>query len=310
MKKKLLFFTALIVLLLVCTYAFIPNIVTIKGEGSIRVTQQGLHRSILDKDNMKKWWPGTIDPSGALQYNGNNYRFVNNNISLIAAAINSTEDSINSSLYIVSLATDSVQLAWVGKTVTSYNPVKRFTKWLKAKNINEDIGMLLQKMKAFYSNNENIYGIKVEKALVMDSVLITTGAYSKEYPNTEFIYTLVDKLKDHAAANGAKEAGYPMLNIEKTDSTDYNVRVAIPLDKVLPDAPGINSKRMLGLGNILVTEVTGGIYQTAKAFKQISYYASDYQRVPPAIPFYSLITDRRKETDTTKWITRIYFPVM
>lgn len=310
MKKWLLYLIVVLVLAAICCYAFIPNIISIKNEEDIHVTQQGLHRVLLDKENVKKWWPGTISNTGAFVYNGNNYTFINNNISLIAVTITNDDDSINTSLYMVSLATDSVRLTWIGKAATSYNVLKRFTKWRAIKNVSDDLSTLMKKMKSFYSNDENVYGIKVEKALVMDSILITTGGYSKEYPSTEFIYGLVDKLKTYAAANGAKEAGYPMLNIEKNDTTDYNVRVAIPLDKRLADAPGIGCKRMLGLGNILVAEVKGGNAVTAEVFKQIGLYASDYQRTPPAIPFYSLITDRRKEPDSAKWITKVYFPVM
>jgi len=36
----------------------------------------------------------------------------------------------------------------------------------------------------------------------------------------------------------------------------------------------------------------------------------DYQRAIIAIPFQMLITDRTKETDSTKWITRLYYPVV
>jgi hypothetical protein len=38
-------------------------------------------------------------------------------------------------------------------------------------------------------------------------------------------------------------------------------------------------------------------------------YFADYKRVAMAIPFEYLVTDRETETDTTKWVTRIYAPV-
>ena len=309
MKRWWFVFCVMITAALAFVYAFIPNVITIEGKQDIQVTQQGFYRLLINKDSIKKWWPGT-HAKGDLVYNNNSYQFVNNNISLFAVPITTGNATYNTSLYIVSLASDSVRLAWLGETTSSYNPVKRFTLWFKAKKINDDINFLLKKMNQFYSNDENIYGIKVQKALVMDSILIATSAYSKEYPSVDFIYSQVDKLKNYALANGAKQTGYPVLNIEKTDSTDYYVRVAIPLNRPLPDAPGINNKRMLGLGNILVAEVTGGIAKTNQAFEQIALYAGDHQRVAPAIPFYSLITDRRAEKDSLKWVTRIYFPVM
>ena len=67
---------------------------------------------------------------------------------------------------------------------------------------------------------------------------------------------------------------------------------------------------MLGGGNILVTEVKGGKAEINKAYKQIMNYMADHSRTPPAIPFESLVTDRRNEPDSNKWITRIYYPVM
>jgi hypothetical protein len=39
-------------------------------------------------------------------------------------------------------------------------------------------------------------------------------------------------------------------------------------------------------------------------------YISDHERVPPAIPFLSLVTNRMLEPDSSKWITLIYYPVM
>jgi hypothetical protein len=63
-------------------------------------------------------------------------------------------------------------------------------------------------------------------------------------------------------------------------------------------------------GNILTGEVTGGQKQIEEADRQMQLYIMDYQRSIIAIPFQMLITDRTKEPDSTKWITRIYYPVV
>jgi hypothetical protein len=294
-------------------YVFIPSVVSLKSTTSIKVTQQGLYRMLLDKNNVQKWWPGNESKAaadGKLSLGGYNYTIYNNNISLMPVHITGNETALKTSLYIISLQTDSVQLAWAGSMITSYNPVKRFFAWQKAKKINSDMKSILQKMQSFYSVNENIYGIKVEKALVTDSVLISTGADSKGYPDTKFIYTLISKLKTYAAANNAKQSGFPMLNIDTKDSIIFNVRVALPVDKTLPGAGDIAQKRMLGNGNILVSQVKGGVAVTTTALEQILKYSLDYQRVAPAIPFFSLITDRTMEPDSSKWITKVYCPVM
>jgi hypothetical protein len=100
-----------------------------------------------------------------------------------------------------------------------------------------------------------------------------------------------------------------MLNIEPFDSTNYLVKVALPLENLLPDNGDILQKRMLKDGNILVAKTEGGYAKTIEVFNQIKNYATDYKMSSPAIPFYSLITDRTKETDSSKWVTKIYYPV-
>ena len=67
---------------------------------------------------------------------------------------------------------------------------------------------------------------------------------------------------------------------------------------------------MLGGGKILICDITGENNKVNYALKQLEYYLRDYNRVAPAIPFISLITDRLKQPDSTKWKSRIYYPVM
>ncbi len=157
---------------------------------------------------------------------------------------------------------------------------------------------------------ENVYGLPILKALVSDSLLIFTEASSKGFPTTEFIYSQIDQLRKYIVDQSAKETGFPMLNINTTDSINYLTKVAIPVNKRLKSSGNISFRWMLGGGNILVTEIKGGPASIDKAFKEMENYVSDYRRTAPAIPFQSLVTDRTKEPDTSKWITKIFYPVM
>ena len=64
------------------------------------------------------------------------------------------------------------------------------------------------------------------------------------------------------------------------------------------------------MGDILVAEITGGKNKIDSAMKQMDTYALDHQYNNIAIPFYSLVTDRMKVADSTKWVTKIYYPIM
>ena len=88
----------------------------------------------------------------------------------------------------------------------------------------------------------------------------------------------------------------------------YKIMVAIPINKIVPTTEKFLLKRMVP-GKILVTEVKGGAYTADVALRQLTLYMEDNRLISPAIPFQSLITERIKEADTTKWMTKIYFPV-
>jgi hypothetical protein len=98
-----------------------------------------------------------------------------------------------------------------------------------------------------------------------------------------------------------------MLHIT-SDSGYFETMVAIPVNKVVPPKDNFLFKRMVP-GKILVTEVTGGRYTTAHALKQLENYLEDNELQSPAIPFESLVTDRSRQPDTSKWVTKIYYPV-
>jgi hypothetical protein len=297
--KKIIIAAFILMMLIGSLYIFIPNIVRLKSSTGIKTTQKGLQRMLLNNKNVANWWPGTINKDS----------FYDNSITLLPIIIENKETSIKSTLFLISIQTDSLNLEWVAQTISSYNPVKRFTSYIKARQINNDMDMVLKKMKQYYSFPKNIYGYDIQKELVVDANLISTSGKCKGFPGNEFIYGLINKLKGYANEENTKITGYPMLNIEPFDSVDYLVRVALPLEKLLPDKGNIHQKRMLKNGNILVTEIKGGNAQTGEAFNQIMHYANDYERSSPAIPFYSLITDRTKEPDSSKWITKVYYPV-
>lgn len=297
---------------LICIYLFIPSSIQLKSDIYIKTSRSGLYRMLLNPESVGKWWPGqrVIDSmKGYNLFNGSHYLIGQGDVSLVPVIIKNNQSVTHSSLYLIAPVPDSCQAAWVCEIATSSNPIKRFRTYQNARVLKHDMDIILSKMKAYYSKDENIYGIQIQKELVKDPILISTSALSKEYPTTEFIYSLLDRLSNYATLHTAKETGYPMLNINTEDGINYDTKVAIPIDRVLENSGDISQKRMLGNGNILVAEVKGGITNAALAFEQIQKYADDYQRAAPAIPFYSLVTDRRKEPDTSKWITRIYYPV-
>ncbi len=313
MKKNIFSIAILLVLVIACTYIFIPGKIRIKQSTTIHSSKNALYRKLINAEAWREWWPEKQNPTDTI--NGfflNGIRFFPGEPKFISmpVLIKSANLSGYSEITFIPFGIDSTTLQFDISVPTSNNPFKRIAVYLNSKQLKSGVSLILQSINNTYSRIENLYNYDIQKKLVIDSSLIFTSKEIKGIPDINSIYSLIDKLSDYISKNAAKETGSPMLNIFKKDSNTYLVKVAIPVDKKLPSSGDISYRWMLGGGNILVTEVKGGQNEIDKAYKQILNFISDYRRTAPAIPFESLVTDRRKEPDSSKWITRIYYPVM
>ena len=165
-------------------------------------------------------------------------------------------------------------------------------------------------IKQHYSLSANLYDLDIRREIVDDSTMISTFDSTIGYPSTEKIYSLIDKLRAYISSQQAQATDSPMLNIFSKDNRTFFTRVAFPTNKTLPSKGDIVFRKMLYGGNILTALVKGAPNKADSAIVAIENYLSDYELTSPAIPFYSLVTNRLAEKDSTKWTSKIYYPVM
>ena len=310
MKKGILATGILIIMGIGLFYFLKPTKSSIFSNKTIKTNTKAFSRTILEEDTWKKWWPGKVvvnadNDSSLFEYNGCAYKITEKRFSSLIVSITEHDTKFISELMFIPIAIDSVTMIWSSKSFQGGMNLND-----KTTKINKDLETIMGAIQAFYATESNIYGLQIEKKHVVDSMLISTSVLLNIYPTTADIYSMIDKLKSFAKANYAKEAGYPMLNIYKTDSIHYKAQVALPIDKKLQDKGDIHYRQMLGGGNILISEVKGGTYNINKCLGEMEKYVEEHGFVAPAIPFQSLVTDRRVESDTSKWVTKLYWPVM
>jgi hypothetical protein len=85
--------------------------------------------------------------------------------------------------------------------------------------------------------------------------------------------------------------------------------VGLPINKFLKPQLPISFVKMTN-GNFMATQVQGGLATVQNALDEMQLYFDDYDKTSMAITFQYIVTDRIKETDTAKWITKIYAPVL
>ncbi len=308
---------AAVVLILVLAFCSIYIFITpsgIKQSTVFSVNAAAFKRTFPDEKAWEKWWPGEVSKNAEGRpdfiFNGNSYRLVDKRINALIITIDGKNKADSTVLDFLSLHPDSIILDWKVRLQASISPFQRIREKNREGQLKKDILHLQKAIQEHFSVDSNIYGITILKEQVRDSLLVSTFATTPDYPDTEFIYALVDNLQNYIQSQGAEETGHPMVHVTTRDSLEFTSRVAIPVDRKLPGSGSISYKWMLGGGNILVTEVKGGPHAIREAFRQLEYYVVDHRRTAPAIPFESLVTDRRKQKDTAAWVTRVYYPVM
>lgn len=170
--------------------------------------------------------------------------------------------------------------------------------------------VLMDAMKNYLEHPSNMYGLEIKEIQLKDSVLISTRTATSTEPGITEIYQQVKKLQDYAAANNATATNSPMLHVQKKDSLHYEFMVGLPVSKRIPETNDIRIKAMPYNGNMLITEIKGGPGNIKNGLRLMDIYREDSKRTSPAIPFELMITNRATEPDTTKWLTRLYYPVM
>jgi effector-binding domain-containing protein len=312
MKKWLLITLVILALLLTSVYVFFPKLLHISNIEKINCNINSVNRFVMVEDKWAKWWPGTVEhdslsSKNVFIYNGYKYIITGNKYYAVAIQTHDNELAIDGTIFFLPMSSDSVQAEWRYSLETNSNPVNRIHLSWETKKVNNNMMDIMRSMKAFLEKQENVYGMRIDEIRVKDTILVTTKFSSDQYPSTSKIYGLISGIKNYISINKARETNFPMLHVWQ-DSGLFHTTVAIPVDRRIPENKTYSMKRMVP-GKILVAEVTGGLYRTREALRQLGFFLSDNNLSSPAIPFESLITNRMEEPDTSKWVTKIYYPV-
>ncbi len=315
MKKWIIALLAILLLIVLSTYIFIPSKLTVSNISIIEANENGTLRNLSDENKWQKWWnyrdedllPTSQKTTSSFTCNNNSYKLSEKQYKSVKINIENKGRSIESIIFLIPLKADSTVVRWQFTVAASSNPFKRILDYQAAKEMKGCMNNILDHLKLFLQKKENVYGASFERTSFKDTLLISTKAISNTYPSTSFIYNLVKSLKSFAINKGALQTAAPIYNITKEDKL-FNVMVALPVNKVLPDEGKFAFKKMIP-GSFITTMVTGGEQSVNNAMQKIHQYFNDYHLTSMAINFKMLITDRSAESDTTKWVTKIYQPV-
>ncbi len=311
MKKLLALALVALVLLVISVYVFIPSKIIVSNVRYITAYQNTAIKFINDSAMFNKWWRSvTVKEDTNYNYNGYTYHIKSTLSNLADIGIQPATDNLNSALVCLNIYLDSSALQWSTELDASLNPVQRIMQYNKAKKLKENMGALLDKLKAYLDKPENVYGINVKEVKLKDSVLIASQITTTAYPSVPDIYKEVNKLKAYVVSQQASATNAPMLNVSQLDEKNYKVMVGLPVSGRINQTPDFIIKRMPYGGSMFTSTVNGGYYSIQQALQKLTEYYLDTKRASPAKPYELMVTDRQQETDTAKWVTKLYYPIM
>ena len=300
----------LLVLVIAAFYFFIPSPLKSSLLVPVKCNVFGADRVLGDTGKWVRWWPEDGKGRGGLEYDGVNYRPGKRLMRSVEINIDDKSSALSGMLVIFSAPhIDSCYLQLQFDQRVSLNPLKRIRQYREAQHLKADMMIILDRFRTYLESMQNVYGLTMVEKSTPGSLLEQTIHIVGMYPTTDTIYTEVRKLERFLAAHGSRKAGHPMMNITALADGRYKLRVALPADKVIPNSGDVQSGEV-PTDIFLQADVVGGDGAVRAGFGSMGNYISDYGRTIVAIPFASLITDRRLEPDSAKWVTRIYWPLV
>jgi hypothetical protein len=303
MKKWLLLFVFVLLVGALCVDLFIPSTLMVARTVPVQCRAVAAFPLLSNENRWKDWWPGSELRE--------KFRIRRLSYQSIDIVFHEGGQLIATQMSLLPVGSqDSSLLHWETTLHCGWSPVERLWEYGRARRLGELMDGMLVSASEYFSKKENLYGVPIDVGSTMDTLLIVTRMVKKGLPTNEDIYAQVDKLDQYMRAVNSRQTGAPMVNIvaKEDEPGAYRLMVALPVGTRIEGKGDISFMRLVP-GRFLITEVKGGPADVDKALEGLRAYIRDYQLTVMAIPFQSLVTDRRQQ-DSTRWVTRIYYPIM
>jgi hypothetical protein len=307
--KRVVFIAAFfLIILLVFIYVFIPSTITSSKTASIKCIDKNILQLIGNKQGWSKWLPKESFATDLIQYKDYQLKLGAATYTSVVFDALKDGDVIFNEIGFVKDSVTKTKISVISSIATGMNPFTRFRKWQMMKNYGTVVNDLLQQLISFAEDKKNIYGVDITDGRIPDSLFISTRKTFDHHPTEAEVYQLIDQLGVYANGKNAKPVNQPMMHLERIDSNHFEIMVALPIDKVIGNEGNFSFKQMVK-GNTLIADVRGGRATINNGLRALEQFKSDYQFTSPAISFELMIIDRRAEPDTSKWVTRLYYPI-
>jgi hypothetical protein len=288
MKKRML--NLGVFAIMIGSYLFFDFSFSVSRTVAGRCTLSAANRCFHDTSRWAGWWPKS---------SGMTYKIMSVTYSEVRVELGLGDGRQVAGVFrIAPLNMDTILFQWEG----------HLPGYFRRAELGRRMEAVVDSFRTFVQDTKNVYGVNFHRTMSHDTTLIAIAYDAAAYPGTDEVYRKVDSLKAYIASQGAEATGFPWLNVTRKADSTYKVTVAMPTNKRLPGKGRIAPQRFVPW-RMIEGEVYGGPHTIEKAFGQLQLYKLDYILTIIAMPYQYLIMDRRQQSDTTEWVTRICAPI-
>lgn len=304
--KKLGWFIGGLILALVIFSLFLPATSVTRSSRSVNCTNEALIRFTVKPSNWKSWWPGEVLNDSTIQYKNESYQI---EIILLNGFKALRDDRLERiEFQFTPLVGDSSELSLTRTRVSGWNPIVRISRWLNSKFNSNKNDVLLDSIADFFDKPAKVYGFEIKRDKVIHISWMSGKRVFDHEPTQQETSSLLSDLRSYIESQNGVIQADPILHVRSLDEKSFELMVAYPTDRNLTPNTDFSVKNMIP-GYLMVGEITGGPNTIKLAEQNLELFMRDHKLQSPAIPFQTLISDRSKITDTSKWVTRMNYPV-
>jgi effector-binding domain-containing protein len=287
-------------------YFFIPSTIIVSRHEKIKGFD--INVFALLKDSL--FIQHSHNSTGPVSSNNKDFNFyLNKNIfPRLFIGAETSKDKINGEVEIVPTSKiDSTDINWHFELPAGYTPFSRLKTYFTAKNLKANFIIHLEKLFQLSGDTKTLYGLTINESIVRDTLIATLIRYETKPPFETSICKMMFSLRKLVNSAGVLITDSAMMIRPEEDSGNYKLMVGVPVNKN-PVDNRIVIKKMIP-GKLLTGMVTGGTDAISTGYVQIKKYINDRNIEVAALPYEIPLTNRCAEKDTSKWITKICYPI-
>lgn len=309
MKKKILFILiiCIVVIILIIPIIFIPAKIKIASIGYITQPLEAINRQVSNKSLFTHF---NINDKNTFVVNNQPFQLLD--IHFLGSDFTTSTQykniQLNGSVRFIFLKKDSVVLINECSFYKSNNPLVQYIQYFRALQFKKIQDKIVQELATLLSSSEFLYGVKIKHTLVQHDLYLSYNFNHNGIPSTELLYSKIDGLKKYILQQNGVILTPPMVNFSLLTNNRYRVMIAFATNVIIKESTDYKFKKMIK-GNLLEAVVIGDNKKIKDAEENLHNYVFEKHLISPAVPYQILITNRIAEKDSTRWVTKLNFPI-